>query len=113
MTEENPMDMSPQFLAAIEEVGRLCASAPDDVVQRWLYTQWIASMQTMPQLAAAGNSYPLLQHMGAIALTIERLGFEGHAAFLCVAADLMRAYHAIYNVTLNEPDVSADGATVH
>lgn len=114
MTDEDMNALNdPQFTENMAQATVYASAAidGDDAVYAWLGRQWIAAIVALPGLAAAGTSYPLLQHMGSVALAVQRLVPDECGPFLATAAGMMHAYHLIYNIP--EPDQVQPGDSIH
>lgn len=70
----------------------------DDVVFRWLSQQWEASIQALPQIPSTDKHMTrrLINHMGGIALTFERLRIPGYENFINAAGSILRTHIALF-----------------
>ena len=91
MTEESIL--GPELAHALEQTA-VCVTLgmrSDDPVLRFLCGQWEAAMQSLPQIPAEerGVTRRLITHLGAVALTYERLQFDGKEHFVSCAEAIL------------------------
>lgn len=102
------MTVRPDLTDAIIQTSQIVARelAKSDVsVEKWLISQWNASMMALPAVGEKGAiaSKALLDHMGYIALTMGRIGFADVQPFTTAAALLLGKFEEIYSNAPDEP----------
>lgn len=116
MTEDKDIinDLNPGLGDNLEATGRLCKKICEgnDIVYKFLAVQWEASLAALPQLA---NGAPpemtrrLITHLGAIALILERLKFDGFEHFLNVAGGILAVHVGIFGENLERNGSNPSG----
>lgn len=114
MTKDIIEDLVPGLGGDLEKTSELINKAYEsgDVVMKFLATQWNASMQALPQLSADAPpeiTRRLITHLGAIALILERLNFDGSQYFMNVAGGILRVHIGIFGENLERNGSAPSG----
>ena len=91
-----PPELTDAIIATSHIVQRELAK-PEPSSEKWLIGQWNASMMALPAVSERGQeaSKTLLDHMGYIAITMERIGFADVNPFRTAACILLAKFHEI------------------
>jgi len=109
MTNESVI--GPKLAADLEQtaIRVTLGMRSDDVVLKFLCCQWEAAMQSLPQIPSEerGVTRRLIAHLGAIALTYERLQFDGWRHFIdsaeAILAEHVRCFGEDLQKGLDKP----------
>src|ERR1700685_3104631 len=89
-------ELEPGLGESLEETGRIVfrTMAGDDPVLKFLCAQWESSLVALPEIPPnqRDTTRRLINHMGGLALTFERLQTPGSEHFLHAAAGILRQH---------------------
>ena len=111
---EDPSIISPELTENIcktYDAAHACVTTNQDAVMRWLCIQWTAAMGVLPDTLNQNTTKDVLEHIGCIALTMERVGFKEFGPFQYVAAEMMKKFFLCRQA--DEAEQPAQSATIH
>lgn len=111
---EDPSIVSPELAENIRKASgaaHVCVTTNQDAVMRWLCLQWNAAMAVLPDALNQNITKEILEHLGCISLTMERVGFKEFGPFQYVAAEMMKKFFLCHPA--DESEQSAQSATIH
>jgi hypothetical protein len=82
------------------------AMQSEDIVWKFLATQWEAAITTLPHVPNDQKNMTrrLITHLGAVALTWQRLQFEGAQDFIDASAGILNVHIAMFGEVLPPDD---------